>query len=172
MLTKTSFRPASQKEYSPTLRSDLLTNWKMLSHGASEPDGVPQISQNVDTKKDEDVMFFSKLDLLPVLALNICAIRSSNRRMFNTKYIRIYYLWMTCAENPPPSLLKQDGLCTQGLYCRNQSWEIETGGGVCENVSASWFDTLKKKGWKNCGSWLVELFMFHSIERQEVLSPV
>ena len=63
----------------------------MLSHGASEPDGVSQISQNVDTKKEEDVMFFSKLDLLPVLALNICAIRISNRRMFNTKYSRIYY---------------------------------------------------------------------------------
>ena len=28
---------------------------------------------------------------------------------------------MTCAENPPPSLLKQDGLCTQGLHCNNQS---------------------------------------------------
>ena len=55
---------------------------------------------------------------------------------------------MTCAENPPPSLLKQDGLCTQGLYCRNQSWEIETGGGVCENVSASWFDRCMKKGWR------------------------
>ena len=24
---------------------------------------------------------------------------------------------MTCAENPPPSILKQDGLCTKGLYC-------------------------------------------------------
>ena len=65
---------------------------------------------------------------------------------------------MTCAENPPPSLLKQDGLCTQGLYCRNQSWEIETGGGVCENVSASWFDTLKKKGWKKLPlDWKMEM---------------
>ena len=71
---------------------------------------------------------------------------------------------MTCAENPTPSLLKQDGLCTQGLYCRNQSWEIETGGGVCENVSASWFDTLKKKGWKEIAAWLengdVEFWLF------------
>jgi len=65
---------------------------------------------------------------------------------------------MTCAENPPPSLLKQDGLCTQGLYCWNQSWEIETGGGVCENVSASWFDTLKKKGWKKLPlDWKMEI---------------
>ena len=65
---------------------------------------------------------------------------------------------MTCAENPPPSLLKQDGLCTQDLYCRNQSWEIETGGGVCENVSASWFDTLKKKGWKKLPlDWKMEI---------------
>ena len=65
---------------------------------------------------------------------------------------------MTCAENTPSSLRKQDGLCTQGLYCRNQSWEIETGGGVCENVSASWFDTLKKKGWKKLPlDWKMEI---------------
>ena len=82
----------------------------------------------------------------------------------NTQHITLHTVtgkgrdWMTCAENPPPSLLKQDGLCTQGLYCRNQSWEIETGGGVCENVSASWFDTLKKKGWKKLPlDWKMEI---------------
>ena len=52
---------------------------------------------------------------------------------------------MTCAENPPPSSLKQDGLCIHGLYCSNQSSGVEQRAGMCENVSASWFDTLKKR---------------------------
>ena len=52
---------------------------------------------------------------------------------------------MTCAENPPPSSLKQDGLCIHGLYCSNQSSGVEQRAGMCENVGASWFDTLKKR---------------------------
>ena len=35
--------------------------------------------------------------------------------------VKVRKFKMTCAENPPPSILKQDGLCTQGLYCSNQS---------------------------------------------------